>query len=200
MKDFRDKSKEYVGEEFKNCFHDFYVTVLDRAEKHLHPNKNSQEWKTFRYEILNIGNSYLREVDAILSDYTVEYRPAILTIQTNGEEVPKGKEVSFIFNLLNGQLSHKSPKIPSFTMVMAKDDVNKAILEDIAELLQCGVILDTNKTLQLYVEGMHDIFNKVIPVFSSSCPFRGSTLERFNEWKEKVYQLEAGEGNVKKTT
>lgn len=199
MKDFRDKSKEYIGEEFKNCFHDFYVTVLDRAEKHLKPNKNSQDWKMFRYEILNIGNSYLRETDDILNDYVVEFRPAILTIQTNGEEIPKGKEVAFSFLLLSRQISSNLPKVPAFSMTLVKDEPNKLILEDIADLLQCGIILDDNIKLTLYVEGMHDIFNKVIPTFSSSCPFRGQTLERFNEWKEQVYKLEAGT-DVKKTT
>ncbi len=52
MAHFKDRSKEYLANEFKDCFHDMYVTMLDTTEKLLKPNKISQEWKFFRFSIL----------------------------------------------------------------------------------------------------------------------------------------------------
>lgn len=193
MSDFRLRSKEYLANELKDCFHDMYVSALDRAEKHLRPDKKSKEWEFFRFEILNMGNEYIRRVDNILSEYLVEFRPIVFSVEYKGTpNVSNSRLASFEFGF-------KDDQVPFLRIWMPGSEESNNCLLDIQELLDCGRVLNTTEGALVYlVEGMYDVFFKVIPFFTTTNSLKGKALERFNAWKEKVYELEGkGTKNVK---
>lgn len=173
MLDFRNRSKLRFKNEMERLLKDLYVSCLDRAEKILQPDKSSDNWKQFRFGILNLGNDKIRLLYDKLDDYTIEFRPAIFSVKYN-VDVPSSKLAEFTFEIVDN--------IPSFRVICS----NKTLLNTIYDALQCGTINDNNYV----VNGMYNIFHKVIPFFDTNECFKGKTLERYNTWKEKVYILE----------
>lgn len=189
MKNYIATSKKYLEEEIKNICHDLYVSALDRAEKILKPDRNSPEWKHFRFDILNLGNESIRNIGKSLSNYYVEYRPPLFSVEYKGE-VPNStnKLAVFDFGFVNNE--------PCFKVFTNHSDEAHDILIDIRELLECGQLFETKESYSLVVNGRFDCFHKVIPFFLSKNALKGKALERFMVWKEKVYNLE-GQGNDK---
>lgn len=188
MSKFIERSKTYLGNELKDMFHDLYVTALDRAEKHLHPNKKSREWEAFRFDIMNAGNDYIRRVDNSLSEYYIEFRPMIFSVEYKGIDANKlSKTVVFDFGFKDN--------IPYFALWANNSEEANNNLLDFQELLDCGKIsiVQEKNAIVYVVEGMYDIFHKVIPFFLTTGSLKGRPLERFAKWKEQVYEIE-GQG------
>ena len=190
--DFRERSKEYLTNEFKDCFHDFFVSVLDRGEKILRVNKGGSEWKEFRFTIMNLGNDYIRKVDSILKEYDVEFRPFIFRVEysNRGNKIEENKIISLDFGFTDN--------IPYFRIISKNIDL-KGDLLDLQEALGCGKVSNDATGLTFNINGMYDIFHKLIPFIVNNNIVKGSALERFNKWKEEVYILE-GKGYAKKIT
>lgn len=185
MKTFAVRSKEYLCNEFKDAFHDFYVSVLDTTEKQLKPDRKSKEWEFYRFSILNMGNAYIRYVDELLSEYYIEFRPAVFSVKykdTDNNAITK--VARFNFEIIGS--------VPSFSVITENSQAMHDVLLDIMESLECGKIDKVGNELVFAVHGLYDIFHKVIPFLNGS--LRGVTLDKFNAWKEKVYDLE-GKGN-----
>ncbi len=158
---------------------DTYVGCLDAAEKLLGVDTRSTSWRQFRYRVLNLGNDKIRQVDVELQDYTIEFRPAIFSVEYK-VDVPDGKLVEFEFGFVDDE--------PYFTMLSKAEEPGKAV----SEALSIGYFVRNpgNGLWVFGVKGMYDLFHKVIPFFDKNECFKGKTLERYNTWKEKVYNME----------
>jgi hypothetical protein len=182
MKDFRDRSKERFEEEVSKLLKDLMVSCLDRAEKIFYKSSISEDsWKQFRFNILNLGNDKIRIFREKLVDYSIEFRPPIFSVKYN-VDVPQDKIAAFKFSFKDG-------KVPVFTVssTIGASELLKTSLE-------CGVCTKQKDGTVIYtVEGMYDIFNKVIPFADRTQCFRGKTLEEYKEWKELVYKQEKGD-------
>lgn len=170
-----------------------YVTVLDRAEKMLKPPKYSDEWKRYRFEILNLGNDYMRQVDLILKEYDIEFRPVIFRVKYTNDKsiIDESKVINLDFGF--------KEDVPYFYIITGINPNLKIELLDLSEVLGCGKFIEDSRIYCLKFEGMYDIFHKLIPFLVSKDSIKGAALERFNDWKEKVYQIE-GKGYAKKIT
>lgn len=184
MDNFHTRSKSYLSTELKDAFHDFYVTVLDRAEKQLYVNKSSKEWSDFRFSILNIGNNYIREVDKILDEYIVEFRPAIFSVAYKDGQ---NKDIS-PSSIGNVEFGWKEDH-PYFAIgIGLSSDTN--IFKDLADAIGCGKVYTTDKMHYFIVSGMYNVFHKLIPWLTTSNSLRGKALDNFNVWKNEVYSKE----------
>lgn len=182
MKDFRDRSKERLDGEMAKLFHDLMVSCLDRAEKILRPDLRSQQWTQFRFGILNLGNDKIRQFRDRLADYSVEFRPAIFSVEYN-VDVPLENVVEITFS--------KSTDKDVFFKLKTN---SRVVVETLKGNLTCGDIIssDDGKQWTFIVEDLFSIFHKLIPYFDNNNSFKGQTLDRYKEWKEKVYLMEKG--------
>ncbi len=183
MKDFRDRSKERLEDELGKLFHDLMVSCLDRAEKILRPDKNSNYWSQFRFGILNLGNDKIRQFKEKLMDYSIEFRPPMFSVEYN-VDVPIENVVEITFNA-------SASKDVFFKL---KTNI-KAVADLLKESISCGTVIkvDTLKRWEFTVDGLYDNFHKVIPFFDNNTAFKGATLEKYKVWKEQVYLLEKGD-------
>jgi len=182
MNDFRDRSKTQLKEKTNKFIKDLYVSCLDRAEKILKPSLSSPKWRQFRFEIMNIGNDKIRQLNDVLEEYRVEYRPPIFSVEYK-IDVGESKVADFHFSFVEDE-------DPCFTM----RSTNLEALKQVQHTLSCGFISDPEGTdlYTFHIMGLYDIFHKAIPCFDNNNAFKGKTLERYNAWKEKVYKLESG--------
>jgi hypothetical protein len=160
---------------------DLYVSALDRAEKILRPDKRGDAWRQFRFGILNLGNDKIRQLSDRLEDYSIEFRPAIFSVEYK-VDVPDEKLVEFTF-------SAKHADSVSFQITSKNVSVIDAIVEALGEPERRGADRQTTLAYCDYV-GLYTAFHRIIPFFDKNDCFRGQTLERYNDWKEKVYSLE----------
>lgn len=174
--DFRNRSKARFESEMTKLLKDLYVSCLDRAEKILRPDKRGEAWRQFRFGILNLGNDKIRQLTDKLEDYTIEFRPAIFSVEYK-VDVPTDRMVEFDFIATSSEV------------VFQMKSTNSLIIKDVHDAIG-GEYCHNNDTPALIVRGMYDAFHKVIPFFDQNECFKGPTLERYNEWKEKVYSLE----------
>ena len=196
MNDFRVRSRDRLEAECTKLIKDLYVSCLDRAEKILNPNRKSSEWKQFRFEILNLGNDKLRQMGDKFDDYAIEFRPQILFsvkyIEEKHREAVDDKLSHFDFSFIKGQ--------PNLRITLPNNTTNENALDDIWTSVRCGCkfFSKDNKLVTLEIYGLTEVFSYVIPFFDNNQCFKGKTLEKYNAWKEKVYELESqGAGNVK---
>jgi len=180
MKDYRVRSKERFESEITKLFKDFMVSCLDRAEKILRPDRDSKDWQQFRFGILNIGNDKIRSFRDTLKEYNIEFRPIIFSVEYN-VDIPIEKLVEFNFEVREGG-------VPVFT-VDARSPNLPTVLKD---SLECGTYSTFENIHRYQVDGIYNVFHKVIPFFDSNNCFKGVTLVRFRLWKEQVYSLEKG--------
>lgn len=177
--DFRDRSKVRFSEEMQKLLKDLYVSCLDRAEKILQPDKRSDAWKQFRFGILNLGNDKIRSLDHIMRDYSIEFRPAIFSVEYK-VDIPAKQLVEFEFkcdDIHNVSFSVESKELKPVEL----------LIEALGTPSGNGANSDG---FHAYWSGLYTVFNKVIPFFESNECFKGHTLERYNAWKEKVYEME----------
>lgn len=182
MNDFRDRSKSRLDAEVSKLFHDLMVSCLDRAEKILKPDTYGQVWSQFRFGILNLGNDKIRQFKDKLIDYSIEFRPAIFSVEYN-INVPEENVVEISFGA-----SHAKD-------VFFKLKTNlKSVADALKGNLGCGSVIPSSdgKKWDFVVEDLFNIFHKLIPYFDNNNSFKGTTLDRYKEWKEKVYLLEKG--------
>lgn len=180
MNDFRERSKKRFEEEISKMFKDMMVSCLDRAEKIL-GDVSDEAWDQFRFNILNLGNDKIRLFKERLHDYSIEFRPTIFSVKYN-MGIPSEKLVNFTFAFIDKNK-------PFFAI-----DTNDDVAELFKTSLGCGVIknLQVPGLVRFEVEGMYDIFNRVIPFLDQNKCLKGKTLEKYNLWKEQVYNLEKG--------
>jgi hypothetical protein len=176
-----------------------YVSCLDRAEKILRPDKRHPSWKQFRFEILNLGNDKIRQLDDRISEYAIEFRPEIVFgvkyISDNTCSDIEDRVSNFQFYFYNGQ--------PGIRIELSRSQTNIDLLKNIAESIRCGIVInkDDKKTVWWESWGLAECFSSVIPFFDSNKCFKGKALEDYSNWKEQVYQAEAqGVGNVTETS
>ncbi len=178
MLDFRNRSKIRFESEMKKLLKDLYVSALDRAEKILRPNKQGEAWKQFRFGILNLGNDKIRQLSDRLEDYSIEFRPGIFSVEYT-VDVPASKLVEFDF--------HADITGVYFQIV----STDKNVIFQIEKALACNSeVTSISGEHTLKISGLYSVFHKVIPFFDQNECFKGKTLERYNEWKEKVYAVE----------
>ena len=175
--DFRNRSKARFENEMTKLLKDLYVSCLDRAEKILRPDKHGDAWKQFRFGILNLGNDKIRQLADKLEDYTIEFRPAIFSVEYK-VDVPTSQLVEFDFEAHEDDVWFKA-------IAMSRE-----VVDALETGLGCGFTQTYSGREEFIVEGLYDIFHKVIPFFDKNECFKGRTLERYNTWKEKVYSLE----------
>jgi len=199
MKDYRIRSKDRLQTEVEKLIKDLYVSCLDRAEKILRPDRRHPTWKQFRFEILNLGNDKIRQLDDRMSEYEIEFRPEIVFgvkyISDNTRSNIEDKVSNFQFYFYKEQ--------PGMRIELTKSQSNKELLNKIAESIRCGVVIDEEDKKTVWWEswGLAESFASVIPFFDSNKCFKGKALEDYKSWKEQVYRTEAqGVGNVKKTS
>jgi hypothetical protein len=182
MKDFRDRSKDRLDVEASKLFHDLMVSCLDRAEKILRPDTRSQTWNQFRFGILNLGNDKIRQFKDTLVDYSIEFRPTIFSVEYNMGVPPE--------NIVEISFDASDAKAVFFKL---KTNI-KSVADTLKGNLGCGNVIpvDNGTKWNFVVEDMFNIFHKLIPYFDNNNSFKGQTLERYKEWKEKVYLLEKG--------
>jgi hypothetical protein len=171
------------------------VSALDRAEKILQPNKRDDAWRQFRFEILNLGNDKVRQLSDKLDDYEIEFRPQIVFgVKYIGEDdradIEK-KVTQFDFYFYKEQ--------PGIRIQLPKTLENTQTLTTLRDSIRCGFVINAEGKETCWWEsyGLAEIFSQVIPFFDKNQCFKGKALSQYNEWKEKVYALEAqGVGNV----
>lgn len=180
MKDFRDRSKKRFEDEMSKMLHDMMVSCLDRAEKILGDDVSDDTWDQFRFNILNLGNDKIRLLKERLQDYSIEFRPSVFSVKYN-VGVPADKLVTFFFTFTDkGQ--------PLFAV-----ETNSDAAEVLKSGLGCGLSSPIGPNLVRFeVEGMYDIFNRVIPFLDQNQCLKGATLVKYGNWKEKVYNMEKG--------
>ncbi len=182
MDDFRVRSKARLEKEVSKLFHDLMVSALDRAEKILRPDVKSQMWTQFRFGILNLGNDKIRQFKDKLPDYSIEFRPSIFSVEYN-IDVPIENVVEITFG----------ESLANVVFFKLKTNI-KSVADTLKGSLGCGNVLPTDDGTKwtFIVEDFFNIFHKLIPYFDNNHNFKGSTLARYEEWKEKVYLLEKG--------
>lgn len=190
MKDYRIRSRDKLQEECQKLLKDLYVSCLDRAEKILKPNKRDAEWRQFRFEILNLGNDKIRQLNEKLLDYEIQFRPQIVFgvkyISDSEQEDLSDRISKFDFYFLeDGQ--------PGLRIQLPKTDKNEELLKKIWESIRSGVVVKPTEQSWVFYEvcGLYEVFDKVIPFFDSNQCFKGKTLENYNNWKEQVYKSES---------
>jgi hypothetical protein len=190
--DYRNRSKERLRSETGHLLKDLMVSCLDRAEKILRPNLDSPKWQQFRFEILNLGNDKQRQLDDRFADYTIEFRPQIIfSVKYIGEDHKSAVDISnFEFTFVKDE--------PNIKITLLDNQKNVEALRKVAESIRSGVVFQKDGKVTYEVWGLASIFLDAIPFFDSNKCFKGKTLERYEEWKEQVYELE-GKGNVKET-
>lgn len=181
---FRKKSKTQLGNDIKEMIHDLYVGCLDRAEKILRPNLNSQEWGQFRFEVLNMGNGALRDVPAILEDYQIEFRPPIFRVEYKMGDIV----VNSLVDLPGVHFMWTQKGQPELIINTGKGEKGMALADNLKLCLQCGGVFIKDEAYLFVVTGIWDIYNKVIPFCDEKKPFRGSALPNYIEWKERVIE------------
>lgn len=184
MKDFRDRSKEKLESEVGKLIHDLMVSCLDRAEKILGANNFKQDvWRQFRFNILNLGNDKLRYLKDYLNDYSIEFRPTSIFSVEYDRQIPKDQLVEIYFEA--SSITKTVFKLRSST---------KSLADDLQRILGCGSVVpvDDSKKWDFIVEDFFSAFHKLIPFFDNNKCFKGKALDRYKEWKEKVYNLEKG--------
>lgn len=184
IKDFRDRSKERLESEMTKAVHDLMVSCLDRAEKFLKPNTNGEDWRQFRFNVLTLGNDKIRFVKDRLSDYAIEFRPAVLSVKytiDSNVEAQFDKLIKFSFFFDNG-----------YPMYFVECGTEK-VAELFRKNMEVGrVVKVADDKWRHCVDGMYDIFNRVVPFFDSTNSLKGHALDSYKEWKEKVYKMEQG--------
>jgi len=181
---FREKSKTQLNEDLKEIIHDLFVSCLDRAEKILKPNLNSQQWNQFRFEILNMGNSAIRDLKPILNDYQIEFRPSIFKIEYRvGEHV-----VNSLSDLPGVYFRWDAKEQPELLINTGQGETSLTLATELVNGLKCGKVYEKDGYYIYMVVGLWDIYNKVIPFFDEKKPFRGNSLPKYIEWKEKVIE------------
>ena len=177
--DFRNRSKSRFASDMEKFIKDLYVSCLDRAEKILRPDKRGEAWKQFRFGILNLGNDKIRQMYDRLEDYSIEFRPAIFSVEYT-VDVPVSKIVEFEFKA-DGK----------YEILFSVKSANADIILQLDEAIGGSTLAGSdNKSSHVGWTGLYSAFHKVIPFFDKNECFKGKTLERYNAWKEKVYAME----------
>lgn len=196
MSDYRDRSRDRFEDEVTKLLKDLMVSALDRAEKILQPNKRGDAWRQFRFEILNLGNDKVRQLQDKLDDYEIEFRPQIVFgvkyISEDDREDIEERVTRFNFYFYEGH--------PGIRIEVPKSVQNTQMLTTLRDSIRCGLVVNAEgkKTCWWESYGLSEIFNQVIPFFDKNQCFKGKALSEYTEWKEKVYAMEAqGVGDVK---
>lgn len=184
MKDFRDRSKLRLESEVTKIIHDMMVSCLDKTEKILGYKFNDKQWGHFRFEILNLGNDKIRYLKEKLTDYSIEFRPTTIFSVEYDRTIQKDQliEIYFEANSIN-------------SVVFKLRTATKSLAEQLQKILGCGSVVpvnDNNEKWDFVVQDFFSAFHKLIPFFDNNGCFKGKALERYKEWKEKVYSLEKG--------
>lgn len=179
MKDYRDRSKERFQTQTTKLLRDLMVSCLDRAEKVLGTPVDSPRWGQFRFDILNLGNDKIRLLDDVLKDYDIEFRPPIV-FSVKYNSIPFEKWADFQF------------KFDGAVPILSIDTGYEKTIQLLIKAIGCGTSIQLDTGWRYHVEGMYDIFNKVIPFFNKSECLKGKTLEKYMAWKEQVYTVEKG--------